>query len=198
MFLSLPACLSSRLYFLCVTCLLGGWAFAATSEESAPDSSSTGSKGKCFTRQELTARGGGFLVRVAVAEGSMVKHGYMIAELDNRVLKAAKKEAEAGVMAAKASLAMANDGWERLKKLAKTDTVAPSELFNAEMMLEKAKAGLMQAEAVLDRVRSQLDDTRIVAELEGQVSGLPHVKGLYIQPGGSLGHIEVKSSGCKP
>ena len=152
----------------------------------------------CYTRQELAVRSGGFLVRVTASEGQSVKKGDLIAELDNRVIKAARKEAQAGVMAAKATLSLASDGMERLDKLAKTDTVAPSELFGAKMQVEKARAQLMQAEAVLERVKAQLDDTQILAEITGKVSGLPHVMGLYIQPGQSLGRVEASAQGCPP
>ena len=172
-----------------------------TLAESAKKEKKTASafhKESCYTRQELAARGGGFLVRVISGEGDTVKKGELIAELDSRVIRAAKKEAEAGVAAAQAMLALANDGWARLKQLAKTDTVAPQELFSAEIQVQKAKAQLMQAEAVLERAKATLDDTRIVAELDGKVSGLPHVKGLYIQPGQSLGHVEASSSACNP
>ncbi|MBF0441511.1 MAG: efflux RND transporter periplasmic adaptor subunit [Oligoflexales bacterium] len=151
----------------------------------------------CYTRQELTLKSGGFLQRVFVADGQEVKKNDLIAEMDNRILKTALREAKAGLTAAKANFGLAQDALTRLQKLSKTDTVAPQELFSAEMTLEKARAQVEQAESILERTKIQLDDTRIIADIDGRVRGLPLVKGLYIQAGHSLGSIEAKpSSGC--
>jgi RND family efflux transporter MFP subunit len=157
---------------------------------------SRSSKDVCFTRQELTARSSGFLEKIYVREGDEVKQGAKIAELDSRILKAAQKEARAGVAVAKANVSLAKDTLERLRTLSKTDTVSPQEMFGATIKVDQAAAGYEQAKAVLERITAQLEDTRFVAKINGKVSGLPQVKGLYVQAGNSLGRIEAPATAC--
>lgn len=165
-------------------------ALAQTATPTAPSS-------ECYARQELAARSPGFLERVLVAEGQEVKKGDVILELDARLLKTAVREAKAGVSAAKANLDLALDGLSRLKQLAAKDTVAPQELFQAEIRVDQAKAGHDQARAVYDRTAIQLDDTVLRAAFDGRVQGLPQVKGLYVQAGQTLGRVEAGKSACQ-
>lgn len=171
--------------------LSAAWATPALAQTQAP-----GDAPVCYTRQDLSARSNGFVTRVLVRDGQEVKKGDLIAELDNRALRAALKEAKAGVAGAKANVALAEDAHRRLKKLAASDTVAEQELFNAEIKAEQARAQFEAAQATLERVQVQLDDTRLKAEIDGRVSGLPQVKGLFVQAGHSLGRVEAASSSC--
>jgi RND family efflux transporter MFP subunit len=154
---------------------------------------------ECYTRQDLSARANGFVAHVIATDGQAVKAGDTLAELDNRLHRAALREAKAGLAAAKATAALAEDGLKRLKQMAATDTVAPQELFAAETKLEQARAQQEAAQATLERAKIQLDDTFIKAEIDGTVSGLPHVKNLFVQAGQSLGRVESNrssSNGC--
>lgn len=151
---------------------------------------------ECYSRQDLAARAAGFLVRVVVADGQAVKKGDVLAELDARLHATAVAEAKAGADIAGAKLALAKDALKRLTALAASDTVSPQELFNAKIAVTQAAAGLAQAKAVRDRTEIQLADTQIKADIDGKVSGLPHVKGLYVQAGQSLGRVEAAASTC--
>ncbi len=165
----------------------------------APALASAGVKtdaGECYTRQDLAARSNGFLARVLVRDGQPVKAGDLIAELDSRLLKTGVREAKAGVAAAKANVDLARDGWQRLQQLAATKTASQQELIGAQIRLSQAQAQYEQAKALLERTEIQLDDTKIKAEIDGQVSGLPLVKGLYVQAGNSLGRVEAAASAC--
>jgi membrane fusion protein (multidrug efflux system) len=135
----------------------------------------TGRDPACYTRQDLAARSNGFLTKVLVADGAQVKAGTVIAELDSRLHNAALREAKAAVAAANANVDLAKDTHQRLKQLAASQTVAPQELFNSEIHVRQAEAQVEQAKANLDKARAMLDDTKIKAEIDGRVSGLPMV-----------------------
>lgn len=149
---------------------------------------------QCYTRQDLSARSAGFIDKVHVNDGQVVRAGDLLAEMDHRLLATAVKEAEAAVAAAKAQLALAQDGQQRLKKIA--DSASEQEVVAAEIRVQQAKAQLNQAQAVLERNKIQLGDTYIKAEIDGRVSGLPRVKGLFVQAGHSLGRVEAATTVC--
>jgi RND family efflux transporter MFP subunit len=151
----------------------------------------------CFTRQDLLARSPGFLEKVYVADGAKVKPGDVIAELDSRLLKAALKEARAGLDAARASLALAKDAAHRLDKLKGSDSVSEQELFQVKVRVDQAKASVDQAEGAHERISFQVQDTMIKAAIDGEVHGLPQALGIYLQAGQSLGRIEAKGTGCR-
>jgi RND family efflux transporter MFP subunit len=150
----------------------------------------------CYSRQDLAARAAGFVERVLARDGAVVRRGDVLVELDARLHKAAVREAQAAAAAAKAGVALAEDAHRRLQKLAASESVAQGELFAAQMKVEQARAGLAQAEAALERAKIALSDTQIKAAVDGKVSGLPQVKGLYVQAGQALGRIEVDASKC--
>jgi len=177
---------------LTIIALVGLAAPAALAQTVTPAPAS-----ECYARQELAARAPGFLERVLVADGQDVKKGDVLVELDARLLKTAVRESKAGVAAAKANLDLAQDALSRLKQLAAKDTIAPQELFQAEIRVAQAKAGHDQAKAVYDRTAIQLDDTVLRAAFDGRVQGLPQVKGLYVQAGQTLGRVEAGKSACQ-
>ena len=152
--------------------------------------------GQCIQRQELTARAAGIVQRYVAAEGQTVKKGDVIVEFDDRQIKAALREADAAVEAAKAHVALAEDAVSRIKKLKSGETVSQQNAVEARLKSAQAVALLRQAEAALERVRVQFDDTRIKAEIDGTVRGLPTVLGLGVQTGQSLGRIEAAPGSC--
>lgn len=176
--------------------LLAVLATPARGQVAAPDEQKKPGE-QCISRQDLLARAPGFLQKVYVADGSMVKKGDTIIELDNRLHATGHKEAKAGLDAAKANLALARDGYERIKKMKGSDSVSEQELFASKIRTEQAKAAFDQAEAVFERTGIQYEDTIIRAAVDGQVRGLPHVLGMYVQAGQSLGRIEVKGTNCQ-
>lgn len=62
--------------------------------------------------------------------------------------------------------------------------------------MSQARALKRQAEAAAERVKVQLEDTTLRAEVAGRVQGLPTILGMVVQVGQSLGSIEVLNSTC--
>lgn len=150
----------------------------------------------CVTRQELTARSTGIVHRYHVANGDLVKKGDALIEFDSRLLRAGFKEAQAALDAAKSNEELAADGLLRLEKLQGSEAVTPQQLVESKIRVSQARALRRQAEAAAERVKVQLEDTLLRAEVTGKVQGLPTILGMVVQVGQSLGSIEVTSSQC--
>ena len=151
----------------------------------------------CKLRQELTARAAGIVQHYLIKNGQQVEKGIVIIEFDDRQLKAAKLEAEAAVEGAKANVALAEDAVSRIKKLRSGESVSHQSVVEANLKLMQASALQRQAEAALERVKVQLDDTKIIADISGVVRGLPSVIGLAVQAGQSLGRVEGDDGACQ-
>lgn len=150
----------------------------------------------CITRQELTARGPGIVQKYHVASGQQVKKGDAIVEFDARQLKAGLKEAQGASEAARANEDLASDAVSRLEKLKSSESVTEQQLVEARVRLAQARAVRKQAEGAVERVRVQVQDTIIRAEVAGTVQGLPTILGMGVQPGQSLGRIEAQPASC--
>ncbi|MEN9809909.1 MAG: Barrel-sandwich domain of CusB or HlyD rane-fusion [Pseudomonadota bacterium] len=153
-------------------------------------------KTPCVTRQELTARSTGIVQRYHASNGDVVKKGEPIIEFDSRLLRAGFKEAQAAVDAAKGNEELAADALVRLEKLQGSEAVTAQQLAEAKIRVSQARALRRQAEAAAERVKVQLDDTVLKAEVGGRVQGLPTILGMVVQVGQSLGSIEVVSPSC--
>ncbi len=150
----------------------------------------------CITRQELSARSLGIIQKIHVANGTKVKKGTLILELDARMIKAGLKEGNAAIDAAKGNEELAQDATMRLEKLKGSESVSEQQIVEARIRLAQAKAVRRQAEAAVERVKVQLEDTQIKADLPGLVQGLPSIIGMPVQPGQSMGRIEADAALC--
>jgi multidrug resistance efflux pump len=154
----------------------------------------------CVTpvRQELVARSAGIVNEIYVADESQVERGSLILALDSRLLSVGLKEAQAALDMARIGEKLAIDAFERIKKLKGGDSVSQQQVVESSLKLAQARAAVSQAEAAVERLQIQLDDTRIKAEMGGIVRGLPRVKGLFVQYGQSLGYIEADEAKAVP
>ena len=89
-------------------------------------------------RLKVASRITGFIEKITVDEGDIVKPGDTLVEIDNAQIEAAIKGADAAVLAAKADLLDAKDDVKRIKKLVKSKTMAEDDLRNAEVRRAQA------------------------------------------------------------
>jgi len=155
----------------------------------------------CVTRQELTARALGIVSKFHAADGAVVKKGDAIVEFDSRLLRAGVKEAQGAADAAQANVDLAQDAAERLSRLKDSDSITEQQAVEARIRVMQAKAVHRQAQGAVERLRVQIDDTVLRAEIPGVVRGLPTILGMAVQPGQSLGRIEsagapAQGAGC--
>ena len=115
-----------------------------------------------FLSVSLHAKVPGYVERVLVDRGSVVKQGQLLVELSAPEMKAQIAEAESKVQAAEsdrlqaeAQLAAAQSTYDRLKKAAETPgAIAGNELIQAEKQVEAAQA-LVQLAAAGSRGRAK-------------------------------------------
>ena len=145
----------------------------------------------CITRQELVARSPGVIESFLVNNGTSVKAGAPIILLDDRLQKATLKEAQGALDLAKAQLELAEDTRKRLMGLKDSESISEQQKFESKIRLAQAKAQLKQAEGAFQRIQAQYEDTKIRAKVSGVVKGLPTMIGIFVQPGMTLGRVEI-------
>ena len=124
---------------------------------------------------EIRARVEGYLDRVAFTEGSFVRRGELLYQIDPKPLEAALARAKAELATAKARLDKAVNDVNRLTPLAKVQAVSQQELDNALASREAARAQVDANQAAVDRSTLDLGYARITAPLDGLV-GTTQVK----------------------
>jgi membrane fusion protein (multidrug efflux system) len=138
-----------------------------------------------FLSVSLHAKVAGYIERVLVDRGSMVKQGDLLAELSAPEMKAQLAEGEWKVQAAEsdrvqaeAQLAATQSTEERLRKAAETPgAVAGNELIQAQKQMEAAQAlvrsrqqGSRAAESVVRALKEMEAYLRITAPFDGVVT----------------------------
>jgi RND family efflux transporter MFP subunit len=118
---------------------------------------------------DVRARVSGFLDKVLFKEGSEVKKGDILFQLDDRVQRAEMTKAQAEVTRAEARLKQAEADHQRIAKLVDAKGAGRDELDKATAALVEAKASIEVARANLEVAKINLDYTRIVAPISGRI-----------------------------
>jgi membrane fusion protein (multidrug efflux system) len=124
---------------------------------------------------EIRARVEGYLDRVAFTEGTFVKKGALLYQIDPKPLEAALANARANLATAQARLQKTNTDVTRLTPLAKQQAVSQQELDNSLSAQEAARAQVDAMKAAVDKATLDLGYTRITSPIDGLV-GTTQVK----------------------
>lgn len=125
----------------------------------------------------------GTLVRVAVKRGQEVREGALLAALDDGAAAAARKQAEAAVAAARAQLALAEDGLARVTRLRQEDGASEAQAFQARAQRDLAAAQAAAAGAQLDQAQVNLSHHHLAAPFSGVVTRVPDGLGIAVAAG---------------
>lgn len=128
---------------------------------------------------EIRARVSGFLDSRHFVEGTDVKKGALLFQLDPRPLQAQKTTAAAEVAAAEARIAQASREATRLQPLVAEQAVSRREYDDAESAHLVAIADLAAAKARLQQIEVDLGYTQVTAPIAGRI-------GRALRPEGSL------------
>jgi membrane fusion protein (multidrug efflux system) len=160
-----------------------------------------------FLTVSLHARVPGYVDRVLVDRGSMVRQGDLLAELSAPEMSAQIAEAESKVQAfeadrlqAAAQLAAAQSTYEGLKKAAETPgAIAGNELIQAEKQVDAAKALLNSrqqagkaAESAVRSLKDLLAYLKISAPFEGVVTDRMVHPGALVGPGNDVALLVIQ------
>jgi hypothetical protein len=155
-----------------------------------------------FQTVTIHAKVTGFVDRIEVDRGSVVKKGQLLATLDAPELRAQRAEAEAKVLnaesqraEAEAKLAGVQSTYERLKAASATPgVIAGNELIQAEKIVDAARAqvravegSIKAAQASVQVVRDMEDYLQVTAPFDGgdhRADGSPRRSGRARRRGG--------------
>jgi HlyD family secretion protein len=136
------------------------------------------------TLMEIVAPISETLVEVGVRRGATVRRGDVIARLDPTLSQADVAHAEAGLVAARTALAMAELDLGRTSQLHRSRIATPHDLERAQLAREEAGARLREAEARLAAARHRLEELALVSPTDGIVDQIPFDPGERVPAGG--------------
>ena len=133
----------------------------------------------------------GELRKVNFTEGSLVKAGQLLYELEDTTYQAAVQALEAQLEAQKATLEFATTEYARKYKLLKSNVVSTAAHEQALMEINVAKANIKRLEASLTDARNTLSYTKIVSPINGRIGkSIASVGNLITPQSGAMADIQ--------
>lgn len=118
---------------------------------------------------KVASRLTGFIEKIHVDEGDIVKPDDVLVDIDNAQIEALIKGADASVLAAKAELLDADEDVKRIKKLVQSKIAAEDDLRNANVRRTGAKAKLATVQAELISKRKERRYAHITIPVHARV-----------------------------
>lgn len=119
---------------------------------------------------EIRARVQGYLRRIHFKDGSDVRKGDLLFEIEPDSFVAQRDQAQATLKSCEAEQVRAQIDLDRVQEAIKTNAVSQQDLSTKIADLDKAKAAVAAARAALVEAELQLSYTRIVSPLDGRIS----------------------------
>lgn len=139
-----------------------------------------------FVNAQIQPRVAGYLVKQDYKEGSLVKRGEVLFEIDPRPFKAALDQAKAQQAQAEAQLGKSRLDVERDRPLAQAKAIAQSQLDNEVQAELGAKASVEAAKANVEQAALNLEFTKVTSLVNG-VAGIAQVQiGNLVGPNSAL------------
>jgi membrane fusion protein (multidrug efflux system) len=124
----------------------------------------------------------GYLLRRIYDEGSFVKPGQPLFEVDPRQIRAQLQQAEANLGQGRANLAKAERDVARFRPLAEQRAISQQELDNAVSAEQVARAAVVALQAAVDQARLYLSWTRVTSPIGGIAGAAPAQVGDLVTP----------------
>ena len=118
---------------------------------------------------KIRAQVSGYLVKQSYTEGSFVKKGELLFELDPSKFKAALDQAQGDLAKAQALLLKTKLDVERDTPLAKQGAISRKELDDSIQAYAAAKGSVAAAQAAVEQAKLNLSWTRITAPIDGVI-----------------------------
>lgn len=124
---------------------------------------------EAIDKVQVRARVQGFIKARHFDEGSEVKAGDLLYEIDHEPFDLAVRQAAANLASAEAGLTLAQQTFERAEELAGRGTTSKATLDTARSGLVQGQAGVKARESELQNAKLNLSYTRISAPMGGRV-----------------------------
>ncbi|HVG25621.1 MAG TPA: efflux RND transporter periplasmic adaptor subunit [Thermoanaerobaculia bacterium] len=116
---------------------------------------------------EIRPKVDGYLLRRTYTEGSVVRQGQLLFEIDARQAQASLRQAQANLAQAEASLAKATRDVQRYEPLAAQHAISQQELDNARSSREAASASAGALRAAVEQARLNTSWTHVTSPING-------------------------------
>lgn len=136
-----------------------------------------------FRSSDVRARVPGVLLKRVYKEGSDVKEGQALFQIDPAQLQASLSAAQANLASAQATYANAKVAAERARQLAPQSYVSKSDLDNAEAAERSAAAAVQQAQATVSTARLNLGYASVTAPISGRAGKQQVTEGALVGQG---------------
>lgn len=130
--------------------------------------------------------GGLVATGVFVDEGSYVRQGQPLVQLNDAVLRAQLRQQQAAVQTAEANLARDDAALARAQELKERGFLSQASLDTAQANQRASAAGVAQARAALSQTQTQLNQATVRAPVSGLVISRSVTRGQIVQPGTEL------------
>ena len=131
---------------------------------------------------EIRPQVSGFITKVCVDEGSMVRKGQVLFIIDPTQYEAAARSANAAVATAEAAVSTQQITVDNKRALNKKNIISDYDLAMAENSLASAKAQLASAKAQLISAEQNLGFTNVKSPSDGIVNDIPYRLGSLVSP----------------
>ena len=135
---------------------------------------------KCVQDVEIRPKVSGFITKLCVQEGQVVKAGQLLFVIDNTTYQAQVRQAQAALNSAKVQLNTTKLTFDNSKKLHERNVIGSYELQTAENNYENARAAVAQAQASLASAKDMLGFCFVKSPANGIVGSLPYKVGALV------------------
>jgi len=136
-----------------------------------------------FRVAEVRPQVGGILVKRLFEEGSEVKAGQQLYQIDPATYQAAVQSAEADLAKARATLKTAEAKAARYSDLVQINAVSRQDYDDVVATLEQDKAQIMVAQAEVDTAKINLGYTKVYAPISGRIAKSAVTEGALVTAG---------------
>lgn len=130
---------------------------------------------QALSQVNLTAEEQGYITAINFVEGSNVKKGQVLYEIDKRLYEASLNAAQANLKVAQGSLLQAQQDADRYEYLNSQNAVAKQLYDHAVIALQNAKSQVQSSEEAVKTARTNLTYSTITAPFDGTI-GFSQVK----------------------
>lgn len=143
--------------------------YVVVKQQAVPVTAELGGRTVAFETSEVRPQVSGLIRRRLFTEGSFVRAGQPLYQIDASLYQAGVEQAAANLASARASAQAAEERARRLEPLAKMQAVAEQDYTDALAQARMARAAVAQSGAALETARINLRYATITAPISGRI-----------------------------
>lgn len=143
---------------------------------------------------EIRPKVSGFITKVFVTEGQVVRAGQTLFQLDDVTFRAAVSQAQASLNAAQASLATARLNHKNSEELLRKNIISQSAFDEVSNALRSAEANVEVAKAALTSARENLSFCTITSPVAGVIGSINYRIGNLVSPQSAMALTQVANT----